>query len=133
MQHRALNELLCAAMINQNFRETLLADPFLAVNEGYQDHHFALSQDEYDLVTHIRADSLESFAELVVDWMQKQEVLCQPDSSKIPSRHHSQWVDGFVPGKEEHWLVPDSFLIPERRLLPVESGETVNAPSNSFF
>lgn len=62
MNHKSLNELLCAATVNARFRETLLHDPARAVAAGYFDHSFALTQEECDLVVGIRAQDLAEFA-----------------------------------------------------------------------
>jgi hypothetical protein len=62
MNHKSLNELLCAATVNSRFRETLLHDPAKAIACGYFDHSFALTQEERDLVVGIQAQGLEDFA-----------------------------------------------------------------------
>jgi hypothetical protein len=62
MNHKSLNELVCAATVNVRFRETLLRDPAKAIASGYFGHSFALSQEERDLVLGIRATGLEDFA-----------------------------------------------------------------------
>jgi hypothetical protein len=62
MNHKSLNELLCAATVNARFREILLHDPARAVSAGYFDHSFALTQEECDLVIGIRAQDLADFA-----------------------------------------------------------------------
>ncbi len=65
MNHKSLNELLCAATVNARFRETLLHDPERAVAAGYFDHSFALTQEERDLVVNIQAQDLADFASQV--------------------------------------------------------------------
>jgi len=65
MNHKSLNELLCAATVNARFRETLLHDPARAVAAGYFDHSFALTQEERDLVVNIQAQDLADFASQV--------------------------------------------------------------------
>jgi hypothetical protein len=62
MNHKSLNELVCAATVNVRFRETLLRDPAKAIASGYFGHSFALTQEECDLVVGIRAQGLEDFA-----------------------------------------------------------------------
>ena len=62
MNHKSLNELVCAATINARFRETLLRDPVKALGSGYFGHSFALTKEERDLVIGIRATGLEDFA-----------------------------------------------------------------------
>ena len=65
MNHKSLNELVCAATVNVRFRETLLRDPIKALASGYYGHSFALTQEERDLVVGIRATGLEDFADQV--------------------------------------------------------------------
>jgi hypothetical protein len=62
MNHKSLNQLVCAATINTRFRETLLNDPAKAIANGYFGQSFALTQEERDLVLGIRAKGLEDFA-----------------------------------------------------------------------
>ena len=69
MNHRSLNELVCAATVNVRFRETLLRDPAKAIASGYFDHSFALTQEERDLVVGIRATGIEDFAEQVYNFI----------------------------------------------------------------
>lgn len=68
MKHKSLNQLLCAAVINGRFRETLLRDPAQALASGYYEHSFSLTAEERDLVMGIRAQKLEDFAEQVHRW-----------------------------------------------------------------
>ncbi len=69
MKHKSLNQLLCAAVINGRFRETLLRDPAQALASGYYEHSFSLTAEERDLVMGIRAQKLEDFAEQVHRWI----------------------------------------------------------------
>ncbi|MDD3828569.1 MAG: hypothetical protein PHY79_21610 [Anaerolineae bacterium] len=69
MQHKSLNQLLCAATVNGRFREMLLRDPAQAIAAGYFDHSFCLTPEERDLVVGIQAGKLEDFAAQVYHWM----------------------------------------------------------------
>ncbi len=69
MQHKSLNQLLCAATVNGRFRETLLHDPAKALAAGYCDHTFALTPEERELVLGIQARRLEDFAAQVYGWL----------------------------------------------------------------
>ena len=69
MNHKSLNQLVCAATINARFRETLLNDPSKAIASGYFGHSFALTQEERDLVLGIRAKGLEDFAAQVYNFV----------------------------------------------------------------
>ena len=69
MNHKSLNELVCAATVNVRFREALLRDPAKALASGYFGHSFALTQEEHDLVVGMRATGLEDFAEQVYNFI----------------------------------------------------------------
>jgi hypothetical protein len=69
IQHKILNQLLCAATVNGRFRDMLLRDPAQAIATGYFDHSFSLTPEERDLVVGIRAGKLEDFAAQVYHWM----------------------------------------------------------------
>jgi hypothetical protein len=69
IQHKSLNQLLCAATVNGRFRDMLLQDPARAIATGYFDHSFCLTPEERDLVVGIRAGKLEDFAAQVYHWM----------------------------------------------------------------
>jgi hypothetical protein len=58
-----INRLLAAAIVSPQFRNTLLSEPGRAIQEGFAGEQFALSADEYELVTAIRSTSLTDFAE----------------------------------------------------------------------
>ncbi len=69
MQHKALNQLICAAVVNDSFRKTLLRDPAQAISKGYYGQKFTLSIEEQKMVVGIRAQKLEDFAGQVYQWM----------------------------------------------------------------
>lgn len=69
MKHKGLNQLLCAATVNNRFRETLLHNPAQAIATGYFDHTFSLTPEEQDLVISIQAQKLEDFAAQVYRWI----------------------------------------------------------------
>jgi hypothetical protein len=69
MKHKGLNQLLCAAVVNRRFCETLLHDPARAIADGYQGYTFALAPDERDLLLRIHARQLEDLAAQVHDWI----------------------------------------------------------------
>jgi hypothetical protein len=69
MQHKSLNQLLCAAMVNGRFREMLLHDPARALSAGYLDHSFALTSEEREMVIGIQAQQLEEFAAQIYHWI----------------------------------------------------------------
>lgn len=84
MRYRALNELLCAALINRRFQEAFLKDPAQAVANGYEGYYFKLTPEEFHLVKNIRAATIEDFADQLVGRMQ---------SVHLDSRLRSQYVE----------------------------------------
>jgi hypothetical protein len=70
MEHKGLNQLLCAATVNGRFRNILLRDPAQALAIGYFDHTFSLTPEERQLVVNIQAQRLEDFAAEVHHWLQ---------------------------------------------------------------
>lgn len=58
----AINRLLAAAVINQNFCKLLLSEPSQALKNGFQGEKFHLDHQEAELLLSIRADSLSEFA-----------------------------------------------------------------------
>ncbi|MBN1660140.1 MAG: hypothetical protein JXA93_17200 [Anaerolineae bacterium] len=69
MNHKSLNQLVCAATVDRHFCEMLLRDPASALAAGYLNHTFMLTPEERDLVVGIRAHALEEFAEAVYCWI----------------------------------------------------------------
>ena len=69
MKHEGLNQLLCAAVVNNGFRETLLQNPAKALATGYLNHSFSLTSEERDLVVDIQAQRFEDFAAQVYHWL----------------------------------------------------------------
>jgi hypothetical protein len=69
MKHTGLNQLLCAAVINNRFCEALLRDPAQALTAGFQGQTFSLTPEERALVVDIRAGQLEDFAAQVYCWI----------------------------------------------------------------
>ena len=69
MNHRGLNQLLCAAVVNNSFRETLLRNPAQAIATGYLGPSFSLTPEERDLVVDIKAQRFEDFAGQVHNWL----------------------------------------------------------------
>jgi hypothetical protein len=61
--------MLCAAMVDSQFCNTMLRDPSQAISLGYQDHTFALTAEERMLVCGIQAQRLEDFASQIQSWV----------------------------------------------------------------
>ncbi len=107
MKHKALNQLLCAAMVNAQFRETLLRDPAQAIATGYLDHSFSLTREERELVLGIQAQQLEDFAAQVYHWI----------SSNNGNGHHSKNGNGHRPN---FWSASEAFIDLYRAPVPVQ-------------
>jgi hypothetical protein len=69
MNHKGLNQLLCAATVNGRFRENLLQNPAQAIASGYLNHTFRLTPEEEEMVISIQAQQLEDFAMQVHRWI----------------------------------------------------------------
>lgn len=96
MKHKSLNQLVCAAMINSRFRETLLRDPAQALASGYYEHSFALTAEERDLVLGIRAQKLEDFADQVHRWISGNT--CRNDAGlTFERRTEHEWAPAAIP------------------------------------
>jgi hypothetical protein len=69
MRHKGLNQLLCAAVVNNGFRESLLRNPAQALATGYSGQSFSLTAEERDLVLRIKARRLEDLAGQIHRWI----------------------------------------------------------------
>ena len=65
MSHKSLIQLLCAALVDTNFRKGLLSDPASATSGGYLDHVFLLSAEEHIFVSRVKAQALQDFSSQV--------------------------------------------------------------------
>ena len=74
MSHKGLNQLLCAALVDRNFRVDLLEDPVESSRKGYLDHFFELSPDEERMLAGIKVERFEDLASQVYNWSQMQPV-----------------------------------------------------------
>jgi hypothetical protein len=60
--HRELDRLLAAAVVNQKFCRMLLENPELALQLSYPEETFLFSEEERNLLLSICADTLADFA-----------------------------------------------------------------------
>jgi len=60
-----ISRVFAAAVVNQQFRDMLLQNPNMALQNGYFGETFSLSKEEQDLIVSIRADSLTDLAKQV--------------------------------------------------------------------
>jgi hypothetical protein len=61
----ALQRLFAAAIVSDQFRNTLLREPDKALANGYLGQTFALSDQEKKIIKTIRAENLTDFAQKV--------------------------------------------------------------------
>ena len=73
MKHKALNQLVCAAVVSGRFQETLLQNPAKAIAAGYMGQSFSLLPEEIQAVIKIKAQNIEDFAAQVYDWISSNE------------------------------------------------------------
>ena len=105
MNHKSLNELVCAATVNARFCEALLRDPAKALASGYYGHSFALTREERDLVVGMRATGLEDFADQVYRFIS--------GNGKVPAlahRGHSGYNGNNGNGRVKQTLPPAEAL-----------------------
>lgn len=62
IQQQEISRILTAAVINENFRKLLLANPDKALAAGYRGEPFHLAKEERSRLAAIRASSLAEFA-----------------------------------------------------------------------
>jgi hypothetical protein len=63
--HTGLHRLFAAAIVSDQFRETLLSKPEEALANGYLGQSFVLTDQEKTLIKSIRADTLTDLAQKV--------------------------------------------------------------------
>ena len=63
MKHRGLSEVIGTALVDEGFCRALLENPGQAVAS------FDLACDELNALAHIRAQTLEQFAEQLATWL----------------------------------------------------------------
>jgi hypothetical protein len=60
-----IHRLLAAAIVNSQFRETLLSQPEMALAGGYLGQTFSLTDQEKAVISNVRARDLTDFAQKV--------------------------------------------------------------------
>jgi len=65
VQRSGLHRLFAAAIVNRQFRETLLCEPESALANGYLGQSFYLTDQEKAIVKTVRAKDLTDFAQKV--------------------------------------------------------------------
>lgn len=70
MTHAALSQVLGTALIDDGFRSNLLRNPREALAP------FNLASDEMTVLSRIRANTLEQFAEQLLNWFAEMDHTC---------------------------------------------------------
>ena len=65
VQRKGLHRLFAAAVVSNQFRETLLTEPEAALANGYLGQPFSLSDQERVIIQSVRAKSLADLAQKV--------------------------------------------------------------------
>ena len=65
VERNGLHRLFAAAIVNNQFRETLLRKPEEALENGYLGQPFALSDQEKKIIQSVRAKTLSDLAQKV--------------------------------------------------------------------
>lgn len=73
MSHKGVNRLLCAALVDTNFRSSLLEDPSQAFHAGFNGNYFELTEAELEMLCNINASRIEDFALKVHHWLEGHE------------------------------------------------------------
>ena len=66
-KQREVSRLISAAVINQGFRNLLLADPGSALQTGFNGEAFSLGTEDQEAILSIQAGSLPEFAMQIAD------------------------------------------------------------------
>ena len=59
---REISRLLTAAVVNRGFRQMLLKDPRVALDNGFKGETFVFETEEQDIILSIQASNLAEFA-----------------------------------------------------------------------
>ncbi len=72
---REYSRILTAAIVNQNFRKLLLANPSSAIKKGFAGEAFSLPREDANRIAAIRASTLADFA---------RQMTCSPVFAQAP-------------------------------------------------
>jgi len=61
-----ISKIISAAVINTDFRESLLADPARAINDGYHGQMFYLTNEEKAWINSIKVSAISEFAKKIL-------------------------------------------------------------------
>ena len=100
MSHKGVNRVLCAALVDNNFRLALLDEPAEACQSGFHGNYFDLAEAELQMLSSVKTNKLEDFAMHVHAWLGVQEKQTEnvPEFCKTAN---------YLPG---YSLIPDRYV-----------------------
>ena len=69
MNQTDLDRLVCAGIVDQQFRALLVRDPLRAIEEGFYGEVFHLTEVERSLIGHIQASDFDAFVGEIARWV----------------------------------------------------------------
>ncbi|MBI5033336.1 MAG: hypothetical protein HZB51_22680 [Chloroflexi bacterium] len=69
MNQTDLDRLVCAGVVDEQFRALLVRDPLRAVEEGFYDEVFHLTDAEQLLLANIHATDFDEFVREIARWV----------------------------------------------------------------
>ncbi len=89
MSHKGVNRLLCAALVDIDFRSSLLEDPSQAYHAGFNGNYFEFTKAELEMLQNIKASRIEDFALQVHLWLEGHEIPASSldDLSHLKNNH----------------------------------------------
>ena len=73
MAYKALNRLLCAALVSTQFRTALISDPAGAIDTGYYEQRFSLTTEERAMLVGLQVNTFEELCTQVYAWISIQD------------------------------------------------------------
>ncbi len=72
MNQTDLDRLVCAGIVDQQFRALLVRDPLRAVEEGFYGEVFHLTEEERTLLASIHVSDFDEFVREIARWVLQQ-------------------------------------------------------------
>ena len=69
MSQTDLDRLVCAGVVDKQFRALLVRDPLRAVAEGFYGEVFHLTEEEWTLIANIHASDFDEFVREIARWI----------------------------------------------------------------
>ncbi|CAG0949947.1 hypothetical protein ANRL3_00159 [Anaerolineae bacterium] len=69
MNQTDLDRLVCAGVVDEQFRALLVRDPLSAVEEGFYGEVFHLTEAERVLIANIHASDFDAFVREIARWV----------------------------------------------------------------